>query len=327
MVTQGMAFLKIERVGCGIVKRGKGFRRWHSFPDGCCKKKNNMAQGIGKTVLVTGGTSGIGYELAKLFAKDGYGLVLVSRTEEDLKRVADELKQAHGVKVDYIAKDLFKEAASQEVYDEVKAKGLHIDVLVNDAGQGEYGFFYETDIHRDLDIISLNIIAPVYLTKLFIKDMIARKEGKVLNLASIASKAPMPLLGIYAATKAFMYSFSQFLRNELKDYNITVTALLPGATDTDFFNKAGMLNTIEYNENADAQPADVAKDGYEALMKGDDKIVSGAMNKMMAAMSDVTPAPAQAENMREKHMKNEDGTEGKEGASRSEGDKYGNTAL
>jgi uncharacterized protein len=281
-----------------------------------------MAQGNGKTALITGGTSGIGYELAKLFAKDGYDLVLVARTEEDLSKAANELGAAHGVNVTTIAKDLFKVEASQEVYDEVKGKGIHIDVLVNDAGQGEYGFFYETDIRRDIDIINLNIIAPVYLTKLFVKDMMAKGEGKILNLASIASKSPMPLLGIYAATKAFVYSFSQFLRNELKDHNIVVTALLPGATDTDFFNKAGMLNTIEYNENANAQPADVAKDGYEALMNNDDKVVSGMKNKVMSAMNDVTPAPAQAANMRKQHMKNEDGTEGKEGASDSEGDKY-----
>src|SRR4051812_46757977 len=252
-----------------------------------------MANSSTKCALITGGTSGIGFELAKLFAKDGYHLIIVARDETELQQAAQELKGQHGVQVTTIAKDLFKITAPQEVYDEVKAKGLQVDVLVNDAGQGEYGFFHETDINRDLNIIHLNIIAPVYLTKLFVKDMIARRDGKILNLASIAGRTPTPLLGIYAATKAFVYSFSETLHNELKDFNITVTALLPGATDTDFFNKAGMLNTIEYHEHTTGDPAKVAWDGYTALMKGKDKIVSGMKNKMMESMGNVMPDPMQ----------------------------------
>lgn len=272
-----------------------------------------------KYALITGGTNGIGCELAKLFAKDKYNLVLVSRTEEDLQRVAKELEAAHPIKVYTIAKDLFDVTASQDIYDEVKSNGIEIDVLVNDAGQGEYGFFYETDIYRDLDIINLNVIAPVYLTKLFVKDMIARKEGKILNLASIVSKNPSPLLAIYSATKAFIYSFSMTLRNELKDTGVTVTALLPGSTDTDFFDKAGMLNTKEYLEYSLSNPADVAKAGYDALMSGEEKIVAtGIKNKMMANMANIMPDSLIAENMRENHMKNVDGTEGKKGASEGE---------
>ncbi|MCD6064528.1 MAG: Estradiol 17-beta-dehydrogenase [Flavipsychrobacter sp.] len=278
-----------------------------------------MKKNTEKCALVTGGTSGIGYELAKLFAKDGYDLVIVARDENELSQTAEELKQQFAVHVTTLAKDLFKTETSQEIYDEVKAKGLHVNVLVNNAGQGEYGFFEEVDIQRHLDIIQLNVVAPVYLTKLFLKDMIAAGEGKILNLASIVSKTPTPLIGVYSATKAFMYSFSQSLRNEVKEKNITVTALLPGATDTDFFNKAGMLNTIEYHENANGDPADVAKDGYEALMKGEDHVVSGLKNKIMAAQANVMPDPLQTKNMREKHMRNIDGTEGKEGASESEG--------
>ena len=270
--------------------------------------------------MITGGSSGIGYELAKLFAKDGYELILVSRTESELQRVASELSSTNNIQVTTIAKDLFDIDAPQEIYDEVKAKGLHVDVLVNDAGQGEYGFFTEIDMKRDLDVINLNIVAPVLLTKLFLKDMTSRRQGKILNLASIVSKNPSPLLSIYSATKAFIYSWSMTLRNELKDTGVTVTALLPGSTDTDFFNKAGMLNTKEVNDYTLGDPAEVAKAGYDALMDNDEKVVAeGMKNKMMANMANVMPDSMIAENMRENHMKNVDGTEGKRGASESEG--------
>lgn len=280
-----------------------------------------MANSTTKCALITGGTSGIGLELARLFAKDGYNLVIIARDETELQKAAQELKSESGIQVTTIAKDLFKGEAPKEIYDEVHAKGLQVDVLVNDAGQGEYGFFHETAIERDLNIIQLNIVSLVHLTKLFLQDMIARGEGKILNLASIAGRTPTPLLGVYAATKAFVYSFSESLHSELKDRNITVTALLPGATDTDFFNKAGMLNTKEYHEHLTGDPVQVAKDGYEALMKGEDKIVSGMKNKMMTGMGNVMPDAMLADNMRKNHMQNIDGTEGKEGASRSEGER------
>ena len=279
-----------------------------------------MKDSKGKCALITGGSSGIGYELAKLFAKDGYELILVARTESELQRVASELSSTNNIQVTTIAKDLFDIDAPQEIYDEVKAKGLHVDVLVNDAGQGEYGFFTEIDMKRDLDVINLNIVAPVLLTKLFLKDMTSRRQGKILNLASIVSKNPSPLLSIYSATKAFIYSWSMTLRNELKDTGVTVTALLPGSTDTDFFNKAGMLNTKEVNDYTLGDPSEVAKAGYEALMDNDEKVVAeGMKNKMMANMANVMPDSMIAENMRENHMKNVDGTEGKRGASESEG--------
>ncbi|HRO43760.1 MAG TPA: SDR family oxidoreductase [Flavipsychrobacter sp.] len=273
----------------------------------------------GKWALVTGGSIGIGYELAKLCAKDSFNLILVARDEAELQSAKQLIQQEHKVKVETIAQDLFDVNASQEIYDFTKSKGYEVSILINNAGQGEYGFFHETDIYRDLDIINLNVIAPVYLVKLFAKDMIAKKEGRILNLASIVSKNPSPLLAIYSATKAFIYSFSMALRNELKDHNISVTALLPGATDTDFFDKAGMLNTKEYHENATGDPAAVAEAGYKAMMNGDEKVVSeGLKNKMMANMANVMPDSMIASNMRENHMKNIDGSEGKEGASQGE---------
>lgn len=247
--------------------------------------------------LITGASEGIGYELAKLFAKDGYNLVIVARHIDDLKNRGAELSQ-QGVDVIAIAKDLFKRENAFALCDEVQSKNIQIDVLVNNAGQGEYGLFKDTDIQRELDIVELNIASTIILTKHFAKQMTARGYGKILNLASIASKTPGPWQSVYHATKAFVYSFSEAIRYELKENNITVTALLPGATDTDFFNKASMLQSkIVQDKSSLADPADVAKDGYEALMSGKDKIISGFKNKAMIGLSNIMPDTAVASMM------------------------------
>jgi short-subunit dehydrogenase len=252
-----------------------------------------------KYALITGATSGIGAELAKLFAQDQYNLIIVGREQNTLDSAVVELKQ-HGVEVISLAKDLFKREDAFAVYDEVKAQGIEVDVLVNDAGQGLYGEFKDTDIERELDIIQLNIGATVILTKSFLKDMVARNEGKILNLASIASKLPGPWQSVYHGTKAFVLSFTEAIREELKDTNITVTALMPGATDTDFFNKAEMQESkIVQDKSSLSNPADVAKDGYDALMSGDDKIISGLKNKVQVNMSNVIPDSMVAHSMAE----------------------------
>ena len=239
--------------------------------------------------LVTGGTSGIGYELARLLARDGYNLVIVARGQDALDRTAKEFTDAYGIKVLPVSKDLFEKKAPFEIYDIVKAKGLQIDILVNDAGQGEYGEFVNTDIWREIDIIQLNITSLVALTKLFLRDMVDRGDGKILNVASIAGKIPGPLQSVYHGTKAFVHSFTEAIRNEVKDSGVTITSLLPGATDTDFFNKADMLKAKNVQDGKLADAADVARDGYKALMKGDDKVVSGFGNKVQVALSNVMP--------------------------------------
>jgi len=253
----------------------------------------------GYYALITGATSGIGYELAKLFAQDGYNLVIVARGENgDLERTASELKSQYGVEVETIAKDLFKRENAFAVYDEVKAKGIEINVLVNDAGQGQYGLFTDTDINRELDIVQLNIGSLIILTKQFLKDMVARGEGKILNLSSIAGKTPGPWQSVYHGTKAFVQSFTESIRSENKDTGVSITALLPGVTDTDFFNKADMQESkMVQDKSSMANPADVAKDGYTALMSGDDKVVSGFKNKMQVAMANVTPDSVVADGM------------------------------
>ena len=255
-------------------------------------------EGKGHTALVTGATSGIGYELAKLLAKDGYNLVIVARTEADLEVVADDFRDNGSGEVISIAKDLSEPGAAEELYNEVKAKGIVVHVLVNDAGQGVYGKFTETNLQEELDIIQLNVVSLTILTKLFLKDMVARNEGRVLQLASVVSKLPSPLMAVYAGTKAYVYNFSQSVINELKDTDVKLTALMPGATDTDFFNKAGAENSKIAQSDSLADPADVAKDGYEALMDGESKVISGMKNKVQMAFSNLTPDELAAQQTR-----------------------------
>ena len=256
-----------------------------------------MSTANGKYALITGATSGIGYELAKLFAKDGYNLVIVSRSEENLQSTSNELSQKYGIKVITLSKDLSQPHAPFEVYDEIKAKGLQIDALVNDAAQGQYGLFVETDIQRELEMVQLNICAYLILTKKFLKDMVARNDGKILQVASIGGKLPGPLQSVYHATKAFIVSHSESLAEELKDTGVTITALLPGPTDTDFFNKADMENTKMVQEGSLSDPAKVAKDGYEALMSGKSEIISGLKNKFQVGISHVLPETMVAKNI------------------------------
>lgn len=243
--------------------------------------------------LITGATSGIGFELAKLFAKDKFNLVIVARSEEDLKKTASILEQ-EGIKVITISKDLFEPDAAFDLFDEIKNQNIQIDVLVNDAGQGVYGKFIETDINRELDIIQLNIASLVTLTKLYVQEMVNRGTGKILNLASVASKSPGPYQAVYHGTKAFVHSFNEAVRNEIKDTGVTITSLLPGATDTDFFNKADMLDSKAVQEGELADAATVAKDGYEAMQAGKDMVVSGFKNKVQVALGNVIPDSVQA---------------------------------
>jgi short-subunit dehydrogenase len=250
-----------------------------------------------KFALVTGATSGIGYELAKLLAQDKYNLVIVARNQQELDSTAAELEQQYGIRVVSLAKDLFHREAPFEVYEAVKAQGIEVELLVNDAGQGQYGEFVDTDINRELDIIQLNIGAYVVLTKCFLKEMVGRGSGKILQVSSIGGELPGPLQSVYHGTKAFVTSFTEAIREETKDSGVTITALLPGVTDTDFFRKADMERSKLVAEGSKADPAKVAKDGYEALLAGKDKIISGLKNKVQVAVSNVLPDDLVAANM------------------------------
>ena len=248
--------------------------------------------------LITGATSGFGYEFCKLFAADGYNLIMVARDEERLEKVSGDIITQYGVEVLPLSADLFQPEIAKAIYDTVKDQGITVNVLVNDAGQGEHGLFVENDLQRELDIIQLNVTSLVCLTKYFLKDMVARNEGKVLQVASLLAVYPTPLMAVYAASKAFVLTFTESLINELKDTNVTMTALLPGASDTDFFHKAGAEESYVYQKTSLSEPEQVAKDGYNALMKGERKVISGIKNKIQAAMTNVLPDSALASMMK-----------------------------
>ena len=252
-----------------------------------------------KTVLITGATSGIGRELTNLFAKDGYNLVLVARSGDSLRTIADEYQQQFGIKATTIAQDLADPKAADIIYEQTHQQGITVDILVNDAGLGEYGkFATETDLQKELAIVQVNAVSLMHLTKLYLKDMVARNDGKILMLGSEVSVIPNPMMAVYGATKAFIKSFSEAIRNELSDTNVTITVLMPGATNTDFFNKAGAAHTKGADPSKTANPADVAKEGYEALMQGKDHVVAGWMNKARVAMAHILPDPLLAANVR-----------------------------
>ena len=258
-----------------------------------------------KFALVTGASSGIGYELSKLLAKDKYNLILVSRDQTKLARIASELEN-EGIQVIVIPKDLFNIEEAREIYPKVKSLGIELDVLVNDAGQGEFGKFIDNDLDRELEIVQLNISALLVLTKPFLRDMVNRGTGKILNLSSVAGKLPGPYQAVYHGTKAFVDSFTASVHSEVKDTGVSVTALLPGPSDTDFFHKADMESS-KILDNDMADPKKVAKDGYEALMKGKASVISGAKNKMQVAMGNVMPDEKAADFLGEQQKpKNDD---------------------
>jgi uncharacterized protein len=253
------------------------------------KRKNEYA-------LVTGATSGIGYELAKVIAKHGYNLAIVARSSDRLLEVSDEF-QALGADVILLDKDLSDPGTAREIYDDVQSKRIVVEILVNNAAQGQHGKFKDIALERHMELVNLNVVSLVALTKLFLTDMASRNSGRILNVASVVSKTPAPEFSIYAASKAFVLSFSEAIAHELKESNVTVTALLPGRTDTDFFYKADMTDTKEYQDHSLADPAKVAKDGFDAMMSGESRVISGAQNKLMVGMMNARTDSSNAEKM------------------------------
>jgi uncharacterized protein len=260
------------------------------------RKPQEQNDNSSKYALITGGTSGIGYELAKLFAQDGYTLIIVARSAERLLETSDELQEL-GADVITLDKDLFDPAAAREIYAELKERNIQVDVLVNNAAQGQRGNFADVPLERHLDIVQLNITALTTLTRLFLRDMLDRDDGKILNVASVVSKTPAPEFSVYAASKAYVLSLTEALAKEVENTNITITALLPGRTDTDFFYKADMENSREYQDHHLAEAKVVAEDGYKALMSGDSRVISGVQNKVMVSMMNTTPDSSNASKM------------------------------
>jgi short-subunit dehydrogenase len=242
-----------------------------------------------QTALVTGGSGGIGLELAKHLARAGFDLVLVARKRDTLEAAAGQLEGKFGIKAHVFAADLRLSDAPQAIFDFLRNENIDIEVLVNNAGFGLGGEFADIEIQRELDMIQVNIAALTHLTKLFIPPMIKRKSGKVLNLASTAAFQPGPLMAVYYATKAYVLSFSEALSEELRNTGVTVTALCPGPTQTDFAEAAQMTNSRLFNVFGVADAAEVAKYGYDAMMHGKRMAIPGIKNKIIAQANRLAP--------------------------------------
>jgi short-subunit dehydrogenase len=235
-----------------------------------------------KTALVTGASSGIGLDLAKRFAAEGHDVALVARSEGKLKELAAALEAEHQVRAHVVTADLAQPRAAETLVAALEARGIAVDVLVNNAGYALYGAFTETDLADELNMIQVNIVALTHLTKLLVRKMVARKEGRVLNVASTAAFQPGPLMAVYYATKAYVLSFSEALANELAGTGVTVTALCPGPTKTGFQARAQMEESKLVRGREIMTSETVARAGYTGLMKGKTVVIPGVGNRMMA---------------------------------------------
>lgn len=233
--------------------------------------------------LITGASSGIGKELARIHAENGGDLVIVARNEERLKELKKELESTRNVQVEILVKDLTKAETPMEIHEELSLKGIQVEYLINNAGFGGRGKFHEREWERDLSMINLNITALTALTRLFLPDMVKRNSGKVLNVSSTAALVPGPLQAVYYATKAYVTSFSNAIAEELYDTNITVTALMPGATETEFAKTSGMDKTQLFNNTFSARV--VAQAGYDGMMKGKLDVIAGVTTAQKLTMS------------------------------------------
>ena len=239
--------------------------------------------------LITGASKGIGREFALLHAARGGDLVILARSEDELRQLKKEIQKRHERKVRVLVKDLTEEQAPQEVFDWCEAEEIQVKILINNAGFGGHGLFHEREWATDRNMIQLNIIALTALTRLFLPGMVARKKGRILNVSSTASLVPGPLQAVYFATKAYVTSFSNAIAEELRDTGVTVTALLPGATDTHFANVAGMEDAELFKNAVSARS--VAKDGYDAMRDGELEVISGLSfsQKLLMRAAPLTP--------------------------------------
>jgi hypothetical protein len=235
-----------------------------------------------QTALITGASGGIGYELAKLFARDHSNLVLVARSRDKLAQVARELHDNFACTVKTIALDLSDSPAPKFLFDQLQREGIAVDVLINNAGFGAFGEFAQMPEEEILGQLEVNITALTHLTRLFLPPMIARRQGRIMNVASTAAFQPGPLMAVYYATKAYVLSFSEALANELGGSGVTVTCLCPGPTNTDFACRAGNDNSRLFKKIGGMSAEAVARDGYRGLMEGKTVVISGLQNWLAA---------------------------------------------
>jgi uncharacterized protein len=241
--------------------------------------------------VVTGASSGIGFELARQFAEHGFDLIVVAE-DEGIVGAANELRDLR-VEVEPVQADLTRAAEVDRVWERVRARGGLGAIAIN-AGVGVGGPFVDNDLDQELRLIELNVVSVVRLAKAAARDMVSQGSGRILFTSSIAAEMPAPFLAVYGASKAFVQSFAEALHYELRDTGVTVTSLQPGPTDTNFFERADMMDTKVAVEEKD-DPADVARHGFEALMEGKHRVVAGsAMNKVESAVARLLPEQTKA---------------------------------
>lgn len=236
--------------------------------------------------VVTGGSHGIGLELARQFLNNGDHVLIVAEDGPGLDKARGHLGSD---RIDVLTTDLSKEDGVNTLYRHIQSTGRAVDVLCVNAGIGLGGRFWETELARELEMIDLNVRGAVQLTKLVLKDMVARDSGKILFTSSIAATMPDPFEAVYGATKVFLRWFGEALREELRDTNVGITVLMPSVTETNFFNRAEMMDTKAGSSKSKDDPADVARAAFDALSRDKDKVVPLAKNKVMATVADLLP--------------------------------------
>jgi hypothetical protein len=239
--------------------------------------------------LITGASTGIGRELADLAARDGYDVVLVARSESALEHVAADIRQKWKRTVVVIAKDLADREAPQQIFDAVSNRSLEIEVLINNAGFGLLGKFWELGEREQVEMIQLNVTAVTELTRLFLPRLIERRRGMILNVASTAAFQPGPLMSVYYATKSYVLSFSEAIHNEARDFGVTVTCLCPGATQTEFDKRAGTGNTKLFSSGRVMSARRVAEIGWNGTKRGKPLVIAGSLNGLMAFLTRFAP--------------------------------------
>lgn len=242
----------------------------------------------GKRALVTGASSGLGVDFARELARRGADLVLVARREQALEQVAAELRRDHGVAVDVVAMDLGERDAPQRLYDTLEARGLSVDILVNNAGFGLHGPFLEIPWEREREMLELDIVTLVHMTKLFARGMAARGEGRIMQIASIGAYQASPTYASYSAAKRFVLDFGQAINHELKGTGVSCTVVSPGVTATQFLEVAGQKPTL-YQRLVMMKSPQVARIGVRALLARRASIVTGWMNVLTAWFATLSP--------------------------------------
>ena len=248
----------------------------------------NSTQLKGRTALVTGASSGLGADFARDLASRGSDLILVARREDMLKAVQREIQERHGVMVDGIVMDLSTEEAPQVLYDQIKAIGKTVEILINNAGFGLYGEFTDIPWERERELMQTDLITLVHLTKLFVKDMLARNYGRILQVSSIGAYQPSPTYAVYSATKSFVLYFGEALNYELRNSNVSCTVISPGVTATEFLKVAGQQATLYQRLTMMQSPA-VTRIGIDKMLQGRSSVVPGFLNSLLSWSNRLIP--------------------------------------